>query len=173
MYARLHCFQTLDKFTQVKESSCNLQTQLAKTWAEAWATFLTLNLAQAKRSNFDNPTFERNHTPQITSGENLLKLQVQGELKHFLKKFSYKAIEVVCQVMAQLQHPPKPQPLGKGFCGSTAFNLGPTLHLALQIQNLEIFLSKEKPVQSCFQRSHRRQNSTKTGAVPWRVWGWG
>jgi hypothetical protein len=90
MYARLHCFQTLDKFTQVKESSRNLQTQLAKTWAEARVTFLTLNLAQVKRSQLDNLTFERNHTPQIPSGKNLLKLQVLKELKHLLKNFPVK-----------------------------------------------------------------------------------
>jgi hypothetical protein len=90
MYARLHCFQTLDKFTQVKESSRNLQTQLVKTSAKALVLFLALNVAQVKRSKLDNLTFERNHTPQITCGKNLLKLQVREELKNLLRNFPVK-----------------------------------------------------------------------------------
>jgi hypothetical protein len=90
MYARLHCFQTLDKFTQVKESSRNLQTQLVETLAKALVLLLALNIAQVKRSKLDNLTFERNHTPQIPLGKNLLKLQVHRELKHLLKNFPTK-----------------------------------------------------------------------------------
>jgi hypothetical protein len=90
MYARLHCFQTLDKFTQVKESSRNLQTQLVETSAKASVLFLALNIAQVKRSKLDNLTFERNHTPQIPCGKNLLKLQAHKELKNLLRNFPVK-----------------------------------------------------------------------------------
>jgi hypothetical protein len=90
MYARLHCFQTLDKFTQVKESSRNPQTQLAETSAEALVLLLALNIAQAKRSKLDNLTFERNHTPQTPCGKNLLRLQVSEELKNLLRNFPVK-----------------------------------------------------------------------------------
>jgi hypothetical protein len=79
MYATLHCFQSLDKFTQAKENQRNLQTQLAKTQAGALVLFLTLNDGQGRRSRLDDLTFERNHTPQIPFSKNLSEVVSPNE----------------------------------------------------------------------------------------------